>query len=157
MRFSIVNNDWSGNRQLKTEPGNTGPALWIPSGRTLIYLHIPDDPKQLITLRENAPDEGTDTLLGKTSQFSSASPNADASVFTGASRSRASAYVLILLRVARREMTLCEHRASDPAIVRPVFSPDSKSVLFVSDRHGKPSLYQVRVGRFVDETGIDAQ
>ena len=146
-QFWLVNSDGSGKRQLKTEPGQTGGALWIPSGRTLIYLHIPDDPKELITLRENAPDDGTDQLLAKTSQFISASPNADASVFTGASRSRATAYVLILLRVARRELTLCEHRASDPAMVKPVFSPDSQSVLFVSDRHGKPALYQVHVNQ----------
>jgi oligogalacturonide lyase len=155
--FWLVNGDGSGKRQLKTEPGQTGSALWIPSGRTFIYLHIPDDQKELITLRENAPDDGTDRLLAKTSQFISASPNADASVFTGASRSRATAYVLILLRVARRELTLCEHRASDPAIVRPVFSPDSQNVLFVSDRHGKPALYQVHVGRFVEETSADPQ
>ena len=156
-QFWLVNSDGSGKRQLKTEPGQTGEALWIPSGRTLIYLHIPEDPKELITLREHAPDEGTDKLLAKTSQFISASPNADASVFTGASRSRASAYVLILLRVARRELTLCEHRASDPAMVQPVFSPDSQNVLFVSDRHGKPAIYQVRVSRFVEETSADAQ
>lgn len=151
-RLWLVNNDGSGNRQLKTAPGNIGEALWIPSGRTLVYLHIPDDPKELITLREHAPDDNSDTLLAKTSQFISASPNSDASVFTGASRSRASAYVLILLRVARRELTLCEHRASDPAMVQPVFSPDSQNVLFVSDRHGKPAIYQVHVARFVEET-----
>ena len=142
---------------MKTGPGNTGEALWIPSGRTFVYLHIPEDPKELITLREHAPDEGTDTLLAKTSQFVSASPNADASVFAGASRSRASAYVLILLRAARRELTLCEHRASDPGMVQPVFSPDSQNVSFVSDRHGKPAIYQVHVGRFVEETGPDAR
>lgn len=153
----LVNLDGSGNRRLKTAPGNTGEALWIPSGRTFVYLHIPEDPKELITLREHAPDAGTDTLLAKTSQFISAAPNADASVFAGASRSRASAYVLILLRIARRELTLCEHRASDPAMVRPVFSPDSQNVLFVSDRHGKPAIYQVHVGRFVEETGPDSQ
>ncbi len=151
-RLWIVNSDGSGNRQLRTAPGSTGEALWIPSGRTLVYLHIPDDPKELITLREHAPDDNSDTLLAKTSQFISASPNADASVFTGASRSRASAYVLILLRIARRELTLCEHRASDPAMVRPAFSPDSQSVLFVSDRHGKSAIYQVHVAKFVEET-----
>ena len=155
--FWLVNGDGSGNRQLKTEPGRTGSALWIPSGRTFVYLHIPEDQKELITLREYAPDDDSDKLLAKTSQFISASPNADASVFTGASRSRATAYVLILLRVARRELTLCEHRASDPAIVQPVFSPDSQNVLFVSDRHGKPALYQVHVGRFVEETTADPQ
>jgi oligogalacturonide lyase len=156
-QFWMVNTDGSGKRQFKTEPGTTGGALWIPSGRTLVYLHIPENAKELITLREYAPDDGTDKLLAKTSQFISASPNADASVFTGASRSRAAAYVLILLRVARRELTLCEHRASDPAMVKPVFSPDSQSILFVSDRHGKPALYQVHVNRFVEETGADAQ
>ena len=151
-QFWLVNNDGSGKRELKTQPGTTAGALWIPSGHTLIYLHIPDDAKELITLREYWPDEGTDRLLAKTSQFISASPNGDASVFTGASRSRASAYVLILLRVARRELTLCEHRASDPAMVHPVFSPDSQNILFGSDRHGKPAIYQVRVNRFVEET-----
>jgi oligogalacturonide lyase len=121
----------------------------------LIYLHIPENPKELVTLREHAPDDGSDKLLAKTSQFISVSPNADASVFTGASRSKASAYVLILLRVVRRELTLCEHHASDPAMVEPVFTPDSQSIVFVSDRHGKPALYQVHVARFVEETSAD--
>jgi Tol biopolymer transport system component len=156
-QFWLVNGDGSGKRQLKTEPGQIGSALWIPSGRTLLYLHIPDDAKELITLREHAPDDGTDKLLAKTSQFISVSPNADASVFTGASRSKATAYVLILLRVVRRELTLCEHRASDPAMVKPLFSPDSQSILFTSDRHGKPALYQVHVAGFVEETSAEAQ
>jgi Tol biopolymer transport system component len=149
----LVNSDGSGRRQLRTAPGDTGGVLWIPSGRTFTYLHIPNDSKELITLRENSPDEGTDRQLARTSQFISASPNADASVFAGASRSRASEYVLILLRVSRRELTLCEHKASDPAMVQPVFSPDSQRIVFVSDRHGKPALYQVHVNRFVEETG----
>jgi Tol biopolymer transport system component len=148
----MVNRDGSGKRLLKTAAGQTGEVLWTPSGRTFTYLHIPDEPKELITLREHAPDDGSDTLIAKTSQFISAAPNGDASVFTGASRSVASAYVLILLRVARRELTLCEHHASDPRMVQPVFSPDSKSVLFVSDRHGKPAIYLVSVAKFVEET-----
>jgi oligogalacturonide lyase len=150
-----VNSTGSGRKQLKTEPGEIGEALWTQSGRTFVYLHIPDDPKTLVTLREHAPDEGTDTLLAKTSQFISASPNADASVFVGASRSPASAYVLILLRTTRRELTLCEHHASDAHRVNPVFTPDSKSVLFGSDRHGKPAIYLVSVARFVEETASD--
>ncbi len=156
-RFWIVNTDGSGRRQLKTALGRSASALWIPSGRTFIYLHVPEDRKELVTLREYSPDDGADSLIAKTSQFASASPNGDASVFTGASSNLASEYVLILVRAARRELTLCEHRASDPAIVRPVFSPDSQNVLFVSDRHGKPAIYQVRVGRFVEETGGDTQ
>jgi len=153
----LVNADGSGRRQLKLAEGHTGDASWTPAGRTLIYLHVPDDPKELITLREHTPEDGSDRLLAKTSQFISASPNADASVFTGASRSRASAYVLILLRAAHGEMTLCEHAASDPAMVRPVFSPDSQNVLFVSDRHGKPAIYMVPVAKFVEATAAEGQ
>ena len=148
----IVNGDGSGKRQLKLEPGKISGLEWIPSGRTFTYLHVPEDPKELITLREHYPDENADRLLAKTSQFISASPNSDASVFAGASRSRASEYVLILLRVTRRELTLCEHKASDPAMVQPVFSPDSQRIVFGSDRHGKPALYLVRVNRFVEDT-----
>jgi oligogalacturonide lyase len=148
----LVNTDGSNNRKLPTEAGQTGEALWTAGGRTLAYLHVPDASTELVTLREHSPDDGADTLLAKTSQFISAAPNADASVFTGASRSVASAYVLILLRVTRRELTLCEHRASDPRMVQPVFSPDSRNILFVSDRHGKPAIYMVSVAKFVEET-----
>ena len=151
--FWLVNTDGSGRKQLKLAAGTTGEALWAPSGRTLIYLHIPDNPKELITLREVNPDDDTDQQIAKTSQYGTFGPNGDASVFAGASRSKASAYILILLRVTRRELTLCEHRASDPAMVTVVFAPDSQNIFFVSDRHGKAALYRVPVEKFVEETG----
>ena len=148
----LVNTDGTGKKQLPLAAGTTGEALWSPTGRTLLYLHVPDDPKELITLRENSPDDSTDQLIARTSQFGSFAPNGDTSVFAGASRSKASSYILILLRVTKRELTLCEHRASDPTIVSTVFAPDSQSIVFVSDRHGKPALYRVSVERFVEET-----
>lgn len=149
----LVNADGSGPSLLKTEPGQTGEVVWTQSGRTLLYLHVPDDPKQLITLRENDPAAGTDEQLARTSQFESVAPNGDGTVFTGASRSRASSYVLLLLRVTKRELTLCEHHASDPRQVMPIFSPDSQSVFFASDRHGKAALYRVKIEKFVEATG----
>jgi oligogalacturonide lyase len=152
----LVNQDGSGKIQLKPEAGQTGEVVWTQSGRTLLYLHIPEDPKQLITLRENDPDEKTDRLLARTSQFEAVAPNGDSSVFVGASRSRASSYVLLLLRVTRRELTLCEHHASDPHMVLPIFSPDSQSVFFASDRHGKAALYRVHIEKFVEETSADS-
>lgn len=152
--FWLLNTDGTSvKKQLRLEPGTTGEILWAPSGRTLVYLHLPEDPKQLITLREQTPDEGTDKLLARTSQFEAFGPNTDASVFTGASRGKSSSYVLLLLRVTRRELTLCEHRASDPAMVAPTFSPDSKTIVFISDRHGKPAVYRIPVDKFVEETG----
>jgi oligogalacturonide lyase len=151
--FWLVNTDGSGKKQLGLAEGTTGEALWSPTGRTLIYLHVPDDAKQLITLREVSPDDGTDQLISRTSQFGAFAPNGDGSVFAGASRSKASSYIIILLRVTKRELTLCEHRASDPSLVTVVFTSDSQSIIFVSDRHGKPALYRVPVEKFVEETG----
>jgi oligogalacturonide lyase len=153
----MANLDGTGKRRLQLEPGGTGEILWTPSGRSLIYLHIPNNSQDLITLRENLPDESADKEIARTSQFATVSANGDASVFAGASRSKASAYVLLLLRVTRRELTLCEHRASDPRMVSPVFSPDSQSVFFVSDRHGKSAVYRVHVEKFVEATGSEPQ
>jgi oligogalacturonide lyase len=78
--------------------------------------------------------------------------NADSSVFVGASGSKASPYLLLLVRSVRRELTLCEHRASDPRLVSPQFSPNSQRVFFQSDRHGKMAIYSMRVEKLVEET-----
>jgi len=149
----LVNFDGQQNRRLKTAPdGAIGPAFWSPNGRTVLYLHIPVDKTKLISIRENTPDENLDKPVSPTSQFAHFGCNGDTSVFVGASRNRNSPHILILLRMTRRELTLCEHRSSDPSLVTPIFSPDSQRVFFQSDRDGKPALYRVRVERFVEET-----
>jgi oligogalacturonide lyase len=140
------------NRKLRTIDGGTlGPARWSPTGRTVFYLHYPGG-KELNTLREHTPDDNTEKLVSKTSQFVQFGMNGDASVFVGASRNPASPYVLLLLKVNRRELSLCEHKASDPNTVSPLFSPDSQRVFFQSDKHGKPAIYRIRVEKFVEET-----
>jgi oligogalacturonide lyase len=140
------------NRRLKTVDGGAlGPARWSPSGQSVYYLHYPGG-RELNTLRELTPDENTDRLVSKTSQFVQFGINGDASVFVGASRNPSSPYVLLLLRANRRELTLCEHHSSDPVKVNPVFSPDSQRIFFESDRDGKPAIYRIRVEKFVEET-----
>ena len=148
-----VSLDGGSDAEVKTEVGRAaGPALWSPDGATFLYLSIPSDPHQLTTLREFAVEAGTDRLVAKTSQFASFGINGDASVFVGASRSLASPYILLLLRSVRRELTLCEHRSSDPIAVEPVFSPDSQNIFFTSDRRGKRCIYRAHVEKFVEET-----
>ena len=146
--------DFTGHndRPLKTAEGGTvGPARWAPNGRSVFYLHFPGE-HELNTIRELTPDENTDKLISKTSQFVQFGVNGDGSVFVGASRNSGSPYVLLLLKVTRRELTLCEHHASDPAAVSPVFSPDSQRIFFQSDWEGKPAIYRIRVEKFVEET-----
>ncbi len=151
----LVNQDGQQNRQLKLAAGAIGAANWAPDGRTLLYLLYPEDRKQLHAIREHTPDTGIDKLVAKTSQFASFSANRDASVFAGASENKGSPYVLLLLRATGNERTLCEHRASDPAAVCPIFSPDSQHVYFQSDREGKPAIYSMRIDKLVEKTAPD--
>ncbi len=148
----LVNFDGRENRKLKTTAGPVGPARWAADGRTVLYLHFPEDKTQLNTLREHTPDANQDVLIAKTSQFVQFDANRDTSVFVGASRNKASPHILLLLRTPPRELTLCEHAASDPAAVAPVFSADSQVIYFQTDREGKPAIYRIHVERFVEKT-----
>jgi oligogalacturonide lyase len=148
----LVNSDGAQNRQLKLAGGKVGPANWAPDGKTLLYLNYPEDPKQLNTIREMTTDPAADKLVAKTSQFAAFGFNHDTSVFVGASRNVSSPALLLLLRVTRREMTLCEHKASTAELVAPRFSPDSQRVYFQSDRHGKPAIYDMHVEKLVEKT-----
>ncbi len=144
--------DGTGKRRLDTPPGRVLETEWAPDGQSLFYLLEPADPSKLNEIREQQLDTRADALVARTSQFVSFGRNANASVFVGASRSKASPTVLVLLRATRREFTLCEHRASDPARVAPRFSPNSQRVIFESDRHGKPALYMLNVERLIEKT-----
>ncbi|MGA2590071.1 MAG: oligogalacturonate lyase family protein [Bryobacteraceae bacterium] len=148
----LVNSDGSQNRKLPLADGRIGPARWSPDGRTVLYLNFPADPAQLHAIRECTPDQNIDKLVARTSQFAHFGCNSNTSVFVGASQNRAAPYVLILLRLTRRELALCEHRASDPAMVAPIFSADSQQIFFESDRDGKPAIYRVKVDQLVEET-----
>jgi oligogalacturonide lyase len=148
----LVNSDGQQNRPLRLAPGRVGPANWANDGRTLLYLNFPDDPSQLNAIREHTPDGSVDKLVAKTSQFAHFGFNRDSSVFVGASRNTASPTILLLLRVTRRELTICEHKTSHPADAAPRFSPDSQRVYFQSDRHGKPAIYDVHVEKLVEKT-----
>ena len=148
----LVNSDGGQNRKLPLADGRIGPARWSPDGRTVLYLSFPNDPSQLHAIRECAPDQNTDKLVAKTSQYAHFGCNSNTSVFVGASQNRAAPYILILLRLTRRELTLCEHHASDPAMVAPIFSADSQQIFFESDRDGKPAIYRVHVEKLVEKT-----
>ena len=151
----LVNFDGGQNRKLRLAPGGLGPAVWSQDGKTVLYLNFPLDTKQLNNLREATPDINEDHLIAPTSQFISFGRNADSSVLVGASGSKASPYVLLLVRSAKRELTLCEHRASDPRIVSPIFAANSQRIFFHSDKDGKVAIYCMVVEKLVSETDAD--
>jgi oligogalacturonide lyase len=154
--LALVNFTGAQNRTLRVAPGTLGSALWSTDGRTILYLNFPLDPKQLHALREFTPDSNEDRFVSATSQFVTFNHNGDSSVLVGASGSKASPYVLLLVRSVKRELTLCEHRASDPQQVTTLFSPNSQRIFFQSDRDGKMAIYSMAVDRLVEETDTEA-
>src|SRR5579863_4932548 len=148
----LANYDAQQNYGFRLADGEAGPATWSPDGRSVFYLNYPADAHLLHNLREFTPDTNEDKPVADTTQFIGFERNPDASMFVGASGSKASPYVLLLARTVKREFTLCEHRASDPAMVAPIFAPNSQHVYFVSDRHGKPAIYSMAVEKLVSET-----
>jgi oligogalacturonide lyase len=151
----LVNYDGAQNRRLRTASGGTGQALWSPDGRQILYLSFPGDHKQLNQVRELTPDTNEDRMVASTSQFIGFGVNGDGTVLAGSSGSKASQYVLLLVRSVRRELTLCEHHASDARLVCPVFAPDSRRLYFQSDRHGKLAIYSINVEKLVTETEVE--
>jgi oligogalacturonide lyase len=144
--------DGQHSRPLKLAEGSTLQVDWAVDGHELEYLNRPSDPHKLTGLRAWIPETDTHARIADTSQFTHFDGNANSSVFVGVSGSKASPYLLLLIRAAKRELTLAEHRASDPALVNAVFAPNSQFVLYVSDRHGKPAIYWIAVDKLVTET-----
>jgi oligogalacturonide lyase len=93
---------------------------------------------------------GDERLVSRTSRFGSFSPNHDASVFVGASASKAQPLIALLLRTGQRELPLCEIHAGEAESATPVFSPDNRRVYFQSEREGKPALYSINTEELVE-------
>jgi oligogalacturonide lyase len=148
----LANHDAQQNYRLRLSDGETGPVMWSPDGRTMLYLNHPADAHRLRNIREFTPDASQDAAVADTTQYVAFDRNADATVFVGASGAKATPYVFLLVRAVKREITICEHGSSDPAGVSPTFSPNSQRVLFSSDRHGKPAIYSVQVDKLVEPT-----
>lgn len=132
--------------------GRVREPFWDADGESILFLRDVTAPSGAILAEIHSKDVrgGNENLVSTTSQFASFSVNSDATVFVGASRSRAQPNVILMLRQPHREMTLCEHHSSHPGEVSPVFSPDNRRVYFESDREGKSAIYSVNVELLIE-------
>lgn len=133
-------------------PGEVLHARFSGSANQLIYLLHTTAPSERTQLMEFDVATKTHQLIANTSKFAVFSPNADSSVFVGASASLAQPLLLLLLRVTRREFSLMEHSASEPSVVRPIFTHDSQTIFFQSDRLGNNCIFSVSVKGLVEQT-----
>ncbi|HNY40651.1 MAG TPA: hypothetical protein PKJ41_09655 [Bryobacteraceae bacterium] len=139
-------------KRMETPGGRVLQFYWSRDGASTLYLFEPEDRSKLVQIREQQVDTRADELVAKTSQFASFAPNSNGTAFVGASRSKASPHILLLLRATQREFTLCEHGDPDPVVCRPVFTPDSQSVVFTSRMHGKSAVYIAGVEKLIEKT-----
>jgi oligogalacturonide lyase len=148
----LVNYDGQNDQKLGDVVPSPGGAIWAPDGRTVAYLRSQE---KKVELREVTPDARQDKLIAPTSQYGNFARNPDGSVLVAASRSIAQPHILIMLKSVKRELTVCEHKCSNPALVAPVFSPTSQRIYFQSDRDGKPAIYSVVVTGFIEKTDTE--
>jgi oligogalacturonide lyase len=151
----VCNFDRQQNQKLRTPEGaKLSAPQWSADGREVLYASLATgaNGQRVGQVREIVPDSNQDSLVARTTQFVAFGRNADGSVMVGASGSKAQPHVLLLVRSVKRELTLCEHRASDAAMVNPLFSANSQRILFQSDMHGKPAIYSMVVDKLVEET-----
>ena len=148
----LCEQDGGNKRRVNVPAGRVSQVLWSADGSSLLYLQDPGVQGEPIAIREQDVDTHADRLVANTSQFSCFARNSNASVFAGLSRSKASPYTLLLLRITRRELTLCENRAGDVSKSAIAFSPDSQRLFFQGDKEGQPTVYSIKLERLVEKT-----
>ncbi len=125
----LANVDGKQNYRLKLADGQALSATWTPDGKTMPYISTSRP------IRTNcvifASSLRTLTRIGRfptppSTPASSRMRTAACSVAAPVRQQSVPAHVLVAGCARRaRELTLCEHRASNPAMVSPIFSPNS--------------------------------
>jgi oligogalacturonide lyase len=154
--MALIGFDGRGNRNLQIAAGSVIDAQWSADGHVAHYLSVPSDSAKATQLREYLPDSAEDKLIGPTTQFASFARNGDSSVFAGISGSKGSPYILLLLRSARRELTVAEHKASRVSRSAVIFAGNSQRLYYETDRQGRSAIYTIALERFVEKTDISA-
>ncbi len=149
--FWYASGDAAASKPVLLAKGGISSPCWEPDGQSVLFLRDVATPSATLSEIHQAGIDGAhERCVAPTSQFASFSTNFDGSVFVGASRSKAQPNVVLLLRSAKRELTLCQHHSSRAAEVSPAFSPDARRVYFQSDEEGKPAIYSVNVELLVE-------
>ena len=109
-----------------------GAAKWASDGETILYLRVPEDRTELNRSREHTPDENCDRDGSRDEPIRAfrCRIRIHRSLWAPAATKRR--LNLRLVRAGRRELTVCEHRASNAEAVAPCYLPTASN--FLSER-----------------------
>jgi len=136
-----------------------GHEYWLADSSRAAYVYFPRTYGHDATLRLLDPDRLVEEVLMPVSSYSHFISNADNSLIVADGQAGLSEAVWLVDVAARSESILCRHGSSmepvlDPRTGRtntqevhphPCFSPDSRRVVFSSDRDGFPAAYVTEI------------
>ena len=143
----IINRDGSGMRRIyrSAEVPYVEPHGWTPDGAQVLVLFFNNDNTYQIAL-VSAKDGSTQVLKTfdwRRPRRMSLSPDGKSIVYDFPPREDSPQRDILLLAAdGTREVTLVKHAAND---LNPIWTPDSKRILFISDRTGRMGLWALKV------------
>ena len=136
-----------------------GHEYWLADSSRAAFIYFPQKYGIDATIRLLDPDTLAEEILMPISSYSHFISNADNSLIVGDGEAGLSDAIFLVDVASRRESILCRHGSSMQPYVdprtgavntqevhpHPCFSPDSKRVVFSSDRDGFPAVYVTEV------------
>ncbi len=136
-----------------------GHEYWLADSSAAAYVYFPKDYGIDATIRLLDPDTLEETVLMDVTAYSHFISNSDGSMIVADGQTPLQDAVFLVDVASKQEQVLCRHGSSmEPWIdeltgkpntqiahPHPCFSPDSKRVVFSSDRDGSPAVYVVEI------------
>jgi oligogalacturonide lyase len=150
-------------RKRQRPPGDMaelwGHEYWLADSSRAAYVYFPEKYGRDATVRLLDPDTLTEDVLMPVSRYSHFISNRDNSLIVGDGHVPADENIYVVDTQRRTERLLCRHASSNKPYLHPrtgkpntqevhphpCFSPDSRQVVFSSDRDGGPAVYVVDV------------
>ncbi len=136
-----------------------GHEYWLADSSRAAYIYFPRRYGEDATIRLLDPDTLAEEVLMEVASYSHFISNRDNTMIVADGQPPLADAIFLVDVAERTERILCRHGSSmkpyiDPrtgspstqeAHPHPCFSPDSRRVVYTSDRHGAPAVYVVQV------------
>lgn len=146
LEIYVMKSDGTGQTRLTQTPGNDGHPHWFPDGSRIIFNSARTSADEIFSMKPDGTDARQITTLKSVSTYASISPDGKRVVFRGSVEGPAYAWDMTFnqntlnseIFVMNIDGTELVNVSRSPAFDGwPYWSPDSKKVVFASNRSGK--------------------